>query len=139
MPFCGRKCQVRIQGRHYPMCRRIFAGNIAKLTLKNEKFGPVVIYEDPSGHDQIALMAVPEGQVVKKEVHEDLTQFVRVEQGRARVVTGSDPPVLLEVGGSVVVPAGTEHEITSLGPETLKLYTIYSKDVSKKWEHKFSD
>jgi len=131
IPFCGVDCQIH----HTTICRRIFVDDIARLTLENEEYGPVVIYNDPSGHDQITLMAVKPGKKIPREIHEDLTQFIRIEQGRAKVTTDSDEPVLLTAGSGLVVPAGTYHEVKSLGPQTLKLYSIYSKDKSKKWEH----
>lgn len=134
VPFCSALCSNKAWARHKIVCGRIFAGDIERMTLENDEFGPVIIYEDPAGHDQLGLMALRRNQRVPRERHADLTQFVRVELGEARVIVDGDEFVL-RAGGATVIPAGSWHEIVNVGDGWLKFYTIYSKDTSKKWEH----
>ncbi len=57
-------------------------------------------------------------------------QFIRVEAWRGTAyLNGAE--YSLEDGTAVVIPAGTEHNISNSGHETLKLYTIYSPPEPK--------
>jgi quercetin dioxygenase-like cupin family protein len=63
--------------------------DIEKLTLENEEKGPVIIYTDMpgvGGRIQIALMSLKKGEDIPMEEHEYVTQFVKVEKGKGRVV-----------------------------------------------------
>jgi len=116
-------------------CHDIFNQDIRKHTLANEKYGPVVIYRDPTGHLEIALMAIQPGETVPRETHKNSTQFIRIEQGEATFKIGMKRKFQRKSGGAVVVPAQTPHEIENTGETVLKFYTIYSKDANKKWAH----
>jgi mannose-6-phosphate isomerase-like protein (cupin superfamily) len=64
------------------------------------------------------------------EVHEHGDQFLRVEEGRARVQMGpaeDDLPFVREVVDDwvILVPAGTWHNVTNIGDGPLKIYAIY--------------
>ncbi|PIV44944.1 MAG: cupin domain-containing protein [Candidatus Nealsonbacteria bacterium CG02_land_8_20_14_3_00_37_10] len=100
-----------------------FITNIEKDTEGNEFFRKVIF---TAKYSQLVLMSLKPGEEIGKEVHNNLDQFFRFEEGKGKVVIEkTEFPV--EDGSAVVIPAGTEHNIinTSL-QEPLKLYTIYS-------------
>lgn len=122
VPYC-RKCR-----------NQFYVSDIEKDTLENERFGPVVQHNDPSGHIQVALMSVEPGQTVPREIHSELSQFIRVEAGMGRIIL-NDIPFDIFNGTAAVIPAGTWHEIVNTGQGPLKFYTLYCKDSAAKFEH----
>lgn len=79
---------------------------------------------------QLTVMAIKPGDDVGLEVHEDHDQFFRVEAGRGRVQMGpaeDDLSFDREVSDDeiVMVPAGSWHNITNVGDEDLKVYSLY--------------
>jgi len=100
-----------------------FITNIEQDTENNNFFRKVIF---TAKYSQLVLMSLKPGEEIGKEVHNNLDQFFRFEEGKGKVVIEkTEFPV--EDGSAVVIPAGTEHNIinTSL-QEPLKLYTIYS-------------
>lgn len=82
-------------------------------------------------HSQLTVMSLGAGAEIGLEVHPDVDQFFRLEQGSARVEVGNTRDELsetYEVKGdwAFIVPAGTWHNVINIGDGELKLYTIYS-------------
>lgn len=80
---------------------------------------------------QLTLMSVPAGDDVGLEVHDDHDQFLRIEAGKALVEMGESKDALdfrqeASDDFAIFVPAGAWHNITNIGNEPLKLYSIYS-------------
>ncbi len=80
---------------------------------------------------QLTLMSIPAGGDIGLEVHPETDQFIRLDGGRGRVQMGpaeDDLPTEFEVadGDAVFVPAGTWHNITTVGDEPMQLYTVYA-------------
>jgi mannose-6-phosphate isomerase-like protein (cupin superfamily) len=76
-------------------------------------------------------MAIQPGHDVGLEVHHDHDQFLRVEEGMARVQMGParDDLSFDETVGddfAVFVPAGSWHNLTNVGDGPLRLYSIYA-------------
>jgi mannose-6-phosphate isomerase-like protein (cupin superfamily) len=111
-----------------------YVSNIELDTLENRDFGPIVQYNDPSGHIQVALMSVPLGKSVPREVHSRISQFIRIERGHADLIMDGKTFEMRE-GSAAVIPAGTSHEIVNMGQCPLKLYTLYCKDAADAFEH----
>lgn len=100
--------------------------NIEEAAIKNDVFRKVLFTAE---HSQLVLMSLKPGEDIGMETHR-LDQFIRVESGRGTArLNGAEYP--LEDGTAVVIPAGTEHNITNSGHEALKLYTIYSPPEHK--------
>ncbi len=100
-----------------------YVTNIDVLALENEDFRRVLYTAERS---QLVLMAIPVGQDIGEEVHEDVDQFIRVEKGKAQSVLDGVERDLCD-GSVVVIPAGVRHNIINTSPtEPLKLYTLYS-------------
>jgi mannose-6-phosphate isomerase-like protein (cupin superfamily) len=97
--------------------------NIEEATKENQNFRQVLY---TAKHSQLVLMTLKPGEEIGEEVHEDIDQFFRFEDGEGKVVIdGTEHAV--EDGSAVVVPAGAKHNvINTSSEEALKLYTIYS-------------
>lgn len=104
-----------------------FVVNIEDETLANTKYRTTLW---TGKYMQMTLMAIAPGDDIGLEVHEDHDQFLRVEQGRGRVQMGPAKDQLdfdKEVGDDwvVLVPAGSWHNVTNIGDEPLKVYSLY--------------
>jgi mannose-6-phosphate isomerase-like protein (cupin superfamily) len=99
-----------------------FVDNIERLTTENRDFRRVLYTTEQS---QLVVMAIPPGEHIGAEVHDDVDQFFRVEEGTGMVdLAGSRTPLV--PGSAIVIPAGTEHDIINTGALPLQLYTLYS-------------
>lgn len=102
--------------------------DIEKLTKSNENFRTAGW---TGTYLQMTLMTIPVGGDVGLEVHEDTDQFLRLEQGKAKVSMGKSEDNLdeewdAEDDFAIFVPSGTWHNIVNVGDEPLKLYSIYA-------------
>jgi len=80
---------------------------------------------------QVTLMSIPVGGEVGLEQHTDIDQFLRIEDGQAKVVMGDSEESLTfvktaEKDFAILVPMGKWHNIINIGDKPLKLYSIYS-------------
>ena len=80
---------------------------------------------------QMTLMNIEVGSEVGLEVHDDTDQFLRIEQGEAKIVMGDSPDNLTfeataEDDFAIFVPSGYWHNIINIGDEPLKMYSIYA-------------
>lgn len=102
--------------------------DIEELTLSNTNFRTV---KWTGSNMQMTLMSVEAGGEIGLEVHDTHDQFLRIEQGKAKVVMGKTKDNLdFETEASddfaIFVPAGYWHNIINLGKEDLKVYSIYA-------------
>lgn len=102
--------------------------NIEDITKENDKFR---VAKWTGANLQMTLMAIPVGGEVGLEVHGDHDQFLRVEEGTAKVVMGPaednlDFERVAEDDFVILVPAGTWHNIINTGDTPLKLYSLYA-------------
>jgi mannose-6-phosphate isomerase-like protein (cupin superfamily) len=102
-----------------------FYGNIEKLTLENDYFRQVIF---TGKHSQLVLMSLLPGEEIGNEVHPNVDQFFRIEQGEANfVLNNGKEKHLARNSDAVVVPAGTYHNVINESKTyKLKLYTVYS-------------
>lgn len=101
--------------------------DIEKETLDNTNFRTTMWTGE---HIQLTVMEIPVGGDIGLEVHEDTDQFLRIEQGKGRCEMGPSKDNLnfvkeVEDDFAILVPAGAWHNVTNIGEEPLKLYTIY--------------
>ncbi len=100
--------------------------NIEKETLENKDYRRVLY---TSRYSQLVVMAIEPGEEIGMETH-GLDQFIRIEQGKGKVVLdGVETEV--EDDFAIVIPASTQHNIVNTGDEVMKLYTIYSPPEHK--------
>ena len=101
-----------------------YFGLIETLTLKNDYFRRVLF---TARHTQLVVMCLQPGEEIGREVHPNVDQFFRVEQGEASFVLNDTEEHQVGDGVAVVVPAGTYHNVVNTSKTTaLRLSTIYS-------------
>ena len=79
----------------------------------------------------MTLMSLHVGEDIGLEMHPDVDQFLRIEQGQGIVQMGDQQDQLNfeeEVFDdfAIVIPAGKWHNLTNTGEVPLKLYSIYA-------------
>ena len=80
---------------------------------------------------QVTLMSINVGDDIGLEIHPNVDQFLRIEQGHGVVQMGKNKDQLniqsnVSEGSAIMVPAGTWHNVINTGYIPLKLYSIYS-------------
>jgi mannose-6-phosphate isomerase-like protein (cupin superfamily) len=95
---------------------------VQRLALENNNFRKVLFTNE---HSQVVLMSVLPGEDIGREVHQTVDQVLVFVKGSGEAVVGRDTHHI-GPGDMFVVPAGTEHDFTNTGDETLKLFTVYS-------------
>lgn len=105
-----------------------FVVNIDKVTKQNQNYRTALW---TGNHLQLTLMSIPSGGDIGLEMHPDVDQFIRVEDGTGIVQMGSSKDKLdyqrnLDNQYAIFVPAGTWHNVINNGNKPLKLYTIYA-------------
>lgn len=103
-------------------------GDIETLTEGNTNFRTVLY---TGTHTQLTVMSLKPGEEIGREVHGHLDQFLRVEEGHARLELGKTEDTIdethdLKDDWAVIVPAGTWHNVVNTGSGDLKLYSLYS-------------
>jgi len=101
----------------------MYIRNIEKETLENNFFRKVLV---TTKHQQLVVMSLNPSEDIGLETHENLDQFIKIEQGECLAVLDG-VETSFSSGFSVTIPSGTNHNIinTSL-VNPLKIYTIYS-------------
>lgn len=101
-----------------------YVGPIEKQTLANDYFRQVLF---TGKHAQLVVMSLKPGEEIGNEVHKNVDQFFRIEQGEATFIFNGKEKHVVKDGDAVIVPAGTYHNVINASKTTkLKLYTIYS-------------
>lgn len=105
-----------------------YVTNIEQEALQNQNYRTTLW---TGQHLQMTLMCIPPCGDIGLEIHTDVDQFIRIEQGKALAEIGSrknqvDFRQNMYRGDGVFIPAGTWHNITNLGKTPLKLSVIYA-------------
>jgi mannose-6-phosphate isomerase-like protein (cupin superfamily) len=101
-----------------------FVGAIEELTIKNEFFRKVLF---TGTHCQLVVMCLQPGEEIGREVHNDVDQFFRLEEGEARFVLNDTEEHIARAADAVVIPAGTVHNVINTSKTApVRLYTVYS-------------
>ena len=100
-----------------------FKTNLEKETLNNNDYRKVIY----SGkYAQIVLMSLKGGEEIGAEIHPNIDQFFRFENGNGKCIINKTE-YLVSSGDAVMAPAGSLHNVINLDPKKeLKFYTIYS-------------
>lgn len=100
-----------------------FMIDIETETVKNTDFRRVLY---TSNFSQLVLMSLKPGEEIGEEVHDDVDQFFRFEEGEGVVII-NDIEYPVKDGSAVIVPNGAKHNVVNTSKTAaLKLYTIYS-------------
>lgn len=102
--------------------------NIEEETLKNENYRTTLW---TGSHLQLTVMNILPGEDIGLEMHSDVDQFLRIEEGEAFVQMGDsednlDFEAVAEDDFAVFIPAGKWHNLTNKSDEPLKVYSIYA-------------
>ncbi len=105
-----------------------FVVNIEDITKQNNNFRTALW---TGNHLQLTLMNIRVGEDIGLEVHPDLDQFIRIEEGQGLVKMG-DRKDKLDFQRKVyddyafIIPAGKWHNLINTGNKPIKLYSIYA-------------
>lgn len=125
-PYCKKTWIQSIPLRDYGPCP--FVVNIEKAALQNNTFRTALW---TGRHLQLTLMSIDVGDEIGLELHTDVDQFIRIEQGEGLVMMG-DSQYNLDFQRRVcddyviLIPAGKWHNLINTGRKPLKLYSIYA-------------
>lgn len=101
-----------------------YVGPIEKQTLDNDYFRQVLF---TGKYTQLVVMCLQPGEEIGNEVHKNVDQFFRIEQGEATFVFNDKEKHMVKDGEAAIVPAGTFHNVINTSKKNkLKLYTLYS-------------
>lgn len=105
-----------------------FVVDINKAALNNGTFRTALW---TGNHLQLTLMSISAGEDIGLEMHPNVDQVLRIEDGQGLVRMGDSKdhlylcqPVFEDY--AIFIPAGTWHNITNTGNKPLKLYSIYA-------------
>lgn len=107
---------------------RPFVVDINKATKQNNTFRTALWTGD---HLQLTLMSINVGDDIGLEVHQNVDQFIRVEEGQGLVKMGNrrdnlDFQKKVRDDFAIIAPAGTWHNVINTGNKPLKVYSIYA-------------
>ena len=107
---------------------RPFVINLNSATKQNNAFRAALW---TGTHLQLTLMSLMVGESIGQEMHPDVDQLLRVEQGMGLVRMGHQKDDLsfsttIAPGTAILIPAGTWHNIINTGNVPLKLYSVYA-------------
>lgn len=102
--------------------------NINQATKQNDTFRTALWTGE---HLQLTLMSIDVGEDIGLEMHPNVDQFIRIEEGQGVVLMGDndkEPNFEEEVYDDVafIIPAGKWHNLINTGNQPLKLYSIYA-------------
>ncbi|MCH3965267.1 MAG: cupin domain-containing protein [Clostridium sp.] len=105
-----------------------FVVDINKATKQNNTFRTALW---TGNHLQVTLMSINVGDDIGLEVHPNVDQFIRVEEGQGLVRMGNSSNNLyfqkrVEDDFAIMIPAGTWHDVINTGNKPLKVYSIYA-------------
>ena len=141
-PMNNAGIQWQYQNRHYSHSFR--PGNPA-IELKDYGLEPFVVNIEKAAnqntnfrtalwtgkHFQLTLMSIGVGEDIGLEMHPNVDQFIRIEEGHGLVKMGDskdnlDFQRIVEEGYIIIIPAGKWHNVINIGHKPIKLYSIYA-------------
>lgn len=105
-----------------------FVVNIDEATKQNNTFRTALW---TGSHLQLTLMSLNVGEDIGLEMHPNVDQFMRIEEGQGLVKMGDSKHNLdfqrnVNADYAFIIPAGTWHNLINTGNIPLKLYSIYA-------------
>lgn len=129
--------------QHYPL--PYGAGNINPIILKDYGPNPFAVNIEKAArqnsafrralwtgkHLQLTLMSIRVGEDIGLEIHPNLDQFIRIEEGQGLVKMGDrkdrlDFQEYVNKDYAFIIPAGKWHNLVNTGSIPIKLYSIYA-------------
>lgn len=105
-----------------------FVINIEEAAEQNDTFRTALW---TGKHLQVTLMSIRPGEDIGLEVHPELDQFLRIEDGHGIVMMGDskdrlDFQQIVRENYAIFVPAGKWHNLINTGYKPIKLYSVYA-------------
>ncbi len=105
-----------------------FVINIERATLQNDYYR-IALWTGE--YLQLTLMSINAGDEIGLEIHNELDQFIRIEDGQGIVMMGDredqlDFKAKVYDDDAILIPAGKWHNLINTGHTPLKLYSIYA-------------
>jgi mannose-6-phosphate isomerase-like protein (cupin superfamily) len=105
-----------------------FVVNIEDATKQNNNYRLALW---TGQHLQLTLMSIRPGEDIGLEMHPNVDQFLRIEEGQGLVRMGKRKDMLdfqrnVNKDYAIIIPAGTWHNLINTGNRPLKLYSIYA-------------
>ena len=105
-----------------------FVVNINRVARQNNNFRTTLW---TGKHLQLTLMSIEPGGEIGLEMHPDVDQFLRLEDGQGIVRMGNRRDKLdfeenVFPGYVILIPAGEWHNLINTGRRPIKLYSIYA-------------
>ncbi|WP_243259192.1 cupin domain-containing protein [Clostridium sp. 'deep sea'] len=102
--------------------------DIEKATKQNNNFRTALWTGD---NLQLTLMSIQPGDDIGIEIHPDVDQFIRIEEGKGLVKMGDcednlDFQEKVYDDYAILIPAGKYHNLINTGDKPLKLYSLYA-------------
>lgn len=108
--------------------REPFVVNIEEATKQNNNFRLALW---TGCHLQLTLMSLRAGEDIGLEIHPNVDQFIRIEQGQGIVKMGDRKDCLnfernIYDDYAIIIPAGKWHNVINTSCTPMKLYSIYA-------------
>lgn len=105
-----------------------FVMDIEEAAMQNNTFRTALW---TGKHLQVTLMSIRPGEDIGLEIHPELDQFIRIENGHGIVMMGDTKDRLdfrrhVNDDYIIIIPAGKWHNLINTGHEPIKLYSIYA-------------
>jgi len=105
-----------------------FVVNIEEATKQNNTYRTALWTGE---YLQLTLMSINVGDDIGLEMHSDVDQFIRIEEGQGLVKMGDskcnlDFQRMVYDDYAILIPAGKWHNLINTGCTPLKLYSIYA-------------
>lgn len=105
-----------------------FVFDMEKTALQNTNFRTAIW---TGTNLQVTVMSIKPGEEIGIEVHPEVYQFLRIEQGQGIIMMGGCKEHMnfrrrVQNGSAILIPAGTWHNLVNTGNVPIKLYSIYA-------------
>lgn len=105
-----------------------YVTNLEDLVIKNDSYRTVIW---TGNHLQGIVMSIAENDEAGVEVHKNIDQFIRIEEGQGVCRMGPNKDEFdferaIIKDDAIFIPGNMWHNIINTGGKPLKLYTIYS-------------
>ena len=101
----------------------IFVDDLEKLTLENEYYRKVIY---TNNKQQLVLMSLNPNEDIPKEIHKNVSQFIKIEQGDGEI-TVDGKTYTFSNGFGIIISPGVSHWVKNTSKtKKLKLYSVYS-------------
>ena len=122
--FC--RCYQR-EGETMDFGPQPFIIDIQKATNNNQNYRTALW---SGNHIQVTLMNLAPGEDIGLEIHPHVDQFLYIVEGIGRVEIGNQKDhlpfqQLAYKDDAIFIPEGSWHDVTNIGHQNLKLFSIY--------------